>query len=388
MSAEKWIFVLPWDFNYPGGVNQVVINLMSVLEDNAGMTSRLLIDSSEQPVSLLPNVAHVTLSNPLWSPGVLGVVKYLLKLPKIFATLNKIIGKDACCINPHYPTLNVLNYVLYREMGFYKGKVILSFHGMDLRTIHKAKGLEKTLWLFIFSHVDALVFCSNALADEFCKDINSETILKKIKVIVNGIDPEKLENESKQAMALPIELRNQRYVLNVATFEHKKGQDILIRAFARIRAKYDLKLCLIGRSTPVLEELQGLANHLGCGDEVMFYSDLPHQDVLNFFKQASVFCLPSRYEPFGLVLLEAGYFGCPIVAAKVGGIPEIITDNKNGQLFKADDEDGLVFALDTALSRSNDALQRAETFREDVLSKFSWRTAAQRYKDLVISGSI
>jgi glycosyltransferase involved in cell wall biosynthesis len=381
---KKWLFILPWEISHPGGVNQVVINLLSAIGAQGDFATQLLIDQSARIESNSFNCTQIALSNPFWSSTYLGLIKYCFKIPFILFRLKKIITNDVVCINPHYPSLNVINYVLLKSLGLYEGKIVLSFHGMDVKSINKTQGHERGLWRYIFRKVDALVFCSKALAEEFSNMYNEHSILKKVCVIHNGIDPEYLDRELISAKPLPEILSREKFILNVATFEYKKGQDILIKAFSKIKDKFNIKLCLIGRSSSLVIEYKSLAENLGCADDVYFIEDMLHGDVLSYFQAAEVFCLPSRYEPFGLVLLEAGLFECPIIAAKVGGVAEIITD-KDGCLFPPEDEMSLVSALEKILTYAEEANQKAAKFREKVINDFTWCAAANKYINILNS---
>jgi glycosyltransferase involved in cell wall biosynthesis len=382
---KAWLFVLPWDISYPGGVNQVVSNLINTQQKTETIKPKLIIDQHCSAITSIGNTSidYLLLTNPCWSSGILGPVKYLLKLPFLFLRLRRYIGTDIKCINPHYPSLNILNFVLYKQIGFYKGKIILSFHGTDIVSIKKTSGLEKLLWHFIFTHVDFMVCCSQKLADELIEYIDNSTITYKIKVIHNGIDEQIMNNSLANPDALPSEIRNSCFILNVATFEHKKGQDILIRAFAKIKSSNPVKLVLIGRSSDALVKYQQLARQLECENDVIFIENLDHQAVLSFFQRADIFCLPSRYEPFGIVLLEAGFFSCPVIASNVGGIPEIIEDGYDGCLVQPENVDELSNKLDDFLNNSEMAQQMGERLKNKVINTYTWDIASSKYLSLL-----
>ena len=98
---------------------------------------------------------------------------------------------------------------------------------------------------------------------------------------------------------------------------------------------------------------------------------------------AAVFCLASRAEPFGIVLLEAGAFRCPVVATAVGGIPEILEQEVTARLVPPDDPAALATQLRRSLCEAEGARRLAEALHERVLSEFSWRNAHRAYMRLV-----
>ena len=98
-------------------------------------------------------------------------------------------------------------------------------------------------------------------------------------------------------------------------------------------------------------ELRELAREMKLSDHVVFGGEMPHCDLHVYYEAASVFCLPSRVEPFGIVLLEAGAFRCPVVATSTGGVPEILTDRVNARLVPPDDPAALAEATRRAAAR-------------------------------------
>jgi len=130
-----------------------------------------------------------------------------------------------------------------------------------------------------------------------------------------------------------------------------KGFDILIKSWSLIREYHsEWKLCIIGGGTSKSREfLNGLASDCGCGDSVciMDYK----QDIVEYYKKAELFVLSSRYEGFGLVLIEAMSQGCACVACDyVGRQMEIFGDNSCGLISPPNDIDSLANAMIQLLS--------------------------------------
>ncbi len=120
-------------------------------------------------------------------------------------------------------------------------------------------------------------------------------------------------------------------ILSVAELHERKGLKHLIKAMPAILEKDEkVKLVLVGTG-PAKSDLEQLALKEGVIDDVLFLGfkkDIPH-----IMASSDIFVLPSEKEAFGLVLLEAGMAGLPVVASFVGGIPEIIENNVNGILI-------------------------------------------------------
>ena len=127
---------------------------------------------------------------------------------------------------------------------------------------------------------------------------------------------------------------------------------------------------------------------------------LPREDIIAFYSHAALFVCPSVYEPFGIINLEAMACGAPVVASRVGGIPEAVADGETGILVDVDaagsdfePRDAQAFArrlADAINALMGDPGRRAafaEAGRRRVVEKFSWESVAAQtldfYKDVV-----
>lgn len=106
-------------------------------------------------------------------------------------------------------------------------------------------------------------------------------------------------------------------------------------------------------------------------------------EIGKYFTKASVFCLPSRAETFGIAVLEAGVFGLPVVASRVGGIPEIISDEDTGLLVEPGDSAALAAALQRVLDDSTLAERLGARLQARVTREFTWRRAYDAYRSLL-----
>ncbi|MFB6230876.1 MAG: glycosyltransferase, partial [Salinibacter sp.] len=131
---------------------------------------------------------------------------------------------------------------------------------------------------------------------------------------------------------------------------------------------------------------------------------LPRQDVITMYSHAAVFVCPSVYEPFGIINLEAMACETPVVASRVGGIPEIVVPEETGLLVDVDptegddvdpaDPDAFAQGLADGVNALMATPERRETMgaaaRQRVEEQFSWRAIAEQtlnfYKSLVDGG--
>jgi glycogen(starch) synthase len=158
------------------------------------------------------------------------------------------------------------------------------------------------------------------------------------------------------------------YVLAVARLVPQKGIDVLLEA-ERIRCSagpITHRLVIAGDGTE-RERLEGLAAELGLADHVEFLGGQDRTAIAAWFAGASAFVLPSRHEPFGIVVLEAMASRTPVVATRVGGVPEFAVDGVNALLVDGDDPSAMAAAVGRILA--DDALA-------DELASAGARTAA------------
>jgi len=382
-SRDACLFILPWTLEGDGGVNQVVENLMTQMDRHGEYRPLLLVNSWNDRSVREQNIKghhHFFLRmNDLWNPErpLGGLLAFLLFLPLTLLKLVSLISVNKITvINVHFCGLCALNISVLRMFGLFKGRFILSFHGSDLLAAQRTIWPVRPLWKILLGSADAIVTCSEHLKSEvvsFAPEISG-----KIACIHNCIDVESLGSAEKRL--LPEGRPTRDYILNVATFEPKKGQDVLVQAFAKICGKFpDLDLVLIGRPAGSYAALKNLIKTLGLGERIRLYENVPHGEISAFFAAAMLFALSSRYEPFGIVLLEAGFFATPVVATRVGGIPEIVTHGETGMLCDPDDVDGLARELEFILGNPQERSRIGQNLRLHVLNNFTWDHAYAKY---------
>lgn len=388
-SSPNCLIVIPWELHHVGGVNQVFLNLLRELNRRGNIRTSVLISgyghdevtSEAGPDGRTP-IYRLTVRNPTTSKGNLQtVLSFLARLPGTVRKLRRLLRtENVTVMNLHYPSLATLAFIVASRLSRPKVRLVLSFHGADFNQAEAAKGIRKVFWSFVLSKSDRIVTCSEALSRRLSRRFPHTS--SRIHVVHNGVDQDILRRIADLGR-VPAELEGKRFIFNAATLEAKKGQDTLMRAFAEIAPNYpDLVLAIMGREASFLGTLRELAAHLGIEDRAFIWTNVKHEDVMATMRKASVFALPSRIEPFGIVSLEAATFNVPVIASDVGGIPEIIESGKSGLLIEPDDVNELSRALTRLIDDRVLAMRLASNLHDVVAKRFTWRHTAAVYERL------
>jgi glycogen(starch) synthase len=193
-------------------------------------------------------------------------------------------------------------------------------------------------------------------------------------VIPNGV--ELAEGVTPEPLRLPFD----RFVLGVGRVVEKKGFDLLLDAFKQVAPRYpDLGL-VIGGSGPARARLVREAAAAGLSARVALPGTLSRAQVAWAMDAAAIFVLPSRIEPFGIVVVEALRAGCPTVVSERGGATEIVRHGVDAIVADPCDTDALAHAIDQLLSDNTlaDRLSRAGYTRA---ADFDWMQLTKRYRD-------
>ena len=191
---------------------------------------------------------------------------------------------------------------------------------------------------------------------------------RKAHVIPHGVDTEAFRPRTKSSRDRPL-------LVAVGRLNHEKGFDVAIRALAHI-PHADLVVVGDGEERGALERL---AVQTGVDQRVRFTGRVSDEEVQARVADADVFLFPTRRnEAMGYVLLEAMSCGIPVVASRIGAIPEIVTSGENGILVPVDDVDTLARLVTNLLSDDAERARIAENARALVLDRYSLAQSTQR----------
>jgi len=226
----------------------------------------------------------------------------------------------------------------------------------------------------------------------------------KISIIPPGVDTSHFyhipTDEARQAIGLPAD---ERMLLFVGRIEPLKGIDTLIRALARLRetgvqCQVPHYLAIIGGDprasgenlSDEMSRIQTLCRDLGLGDLVLFLGKRDQTSLPYYYSAADVLIMPSHYESFGMVALEAMACGTPVVASQVGGLAFLVQDGITGFVVPDDNPDLLAERL-TRLLRDPQLRDRLGFQAAEYASKYAWENIVDRlahvYNEVTIAAT-
>ena len=247
-----------------------------------------------------------------------------------------------------YPD-GVANVRIARRCGL---PVVIGVRGSDVNRMARS-GLQRKIIAKALASSDKVLAVSSALRDEVLRLGVDE---RKAVVVTNGIDVEQFGDIGRADARSRLELgTNGKIVLCVTRLSEEKGVDILLEAFA-LFSEPDIRLVVVGEGVQ-MACLERRVGELGLHDRVRLAGRKPHSEIPLWMAAADLVVLPSRVEGHPNAILEALASGRPVVASRVGGVPEIMTSNGYGILVEPGDVAGLAQAIRMALNQEWDTEQ-------------------------------
>lgn len=288
--------------------------------------------------------------------------------------LNQIVRREqVAIIHANSPPWFPLGCLIARRS---KIPSVVSVQGpLEARRVRQFLLHQADLVVPISKHLEALVIGGGVLPE-------------RIKLIYSGVDTERFSYggdiiESKKCLGISA---NDLVIGCVANLASYKGQDVLVKAFATVLKTIPNAYCLlVGRDDEAYGiEVKSLANRLGLSSRIRFSGF--QDNVQPYLEAMDLFVLASRSEGLGIVLLEAMALGKPIVATRVGGIPEIVEDGLTGVLVPPEDPESLAVAIIDVVRNPTklQAMGRAGKLRAGSFSiSETGKTQVKIYKNLL-----
>ncbi|WP_298182019.1 glycosyltransferase family 4 protein [Saccharomonospora sp.] len=258
-------------------------------------------------------------------------------------------------------------------------------------TIHATEAGRHSGWLshplnqqihsaewWLANRVDALITCSEAMRREVVHLF--EVPNEDITVIHNGIEEQSwcVADEQVAHARATHSPDSTPLLLYFGRLEWEKGVQDLLDALPEIRRRHPGTRLVVAGTGRHRDELVAQTARLSLDDAVDFVGHLSDAGLRAVLSAADAVVLPSRYEPFGIVALEAAAAQAPLVASTAGGLGELVINGETGLSFAPGDVDGIVRTVDAVLADAEAAERRAHAARSRLATDFDWGRIAQQ----------
>lgn len=209
-------------------------------------------------------------------------------------------------------------------------KVIIHFHAADKSLLDDKENIKT--YRKIFLKADQIIVLSDSWKHLLVQRLN--------------LDPNKVSIVYNPSPKVERTLVKEKIILFAGTLIKRKGYDILLKAFARIIGREevkDWKLILAGNGE--LDEARNLIRELDLQNNVELVGWVSGEEKTKLFQAAAIFCLPSQAEGFPMAILDAWAYGIPCIVTPVGGIPDLISPEQEGLIVPVNDIEKLSKAL-------------------------------------------
>ncbi len=181
---------------------------------------------------------------------------------------------------------------------------------------------------------------------------------------------------------------SKKILLTVGRLVRRKGHEYVVRALPGLLVQFpDLVYCIVGDG-PHREFLEHLTDQLSLRDHVVFLGSLPPQEIAGWYHACSIFIMTPEevngdVEGFGIVYLEAGSFGKPVIGTRTGGVPEAVIDGETGMLIEQKNSVEIQETIRRLLDDPEFAHRLGQRGRERVAESFNWKQQAEKLQYLL-----
>ena len=271
----------------------------------------------------------------------------------------------------------VLVNIIHRYLK--KGKVIIIVHHFDDYESDAPLSLQKIISKLqkkmILGVANKIITVSEYTKKEIVSvGVNPSSVL----VVPPGLDRERLSSSNEES-------KSNKTILCVAHCIHRKGLIYLIEAFSKVK-KQGFTLHIVGKvnkNSQYYKKVINLINVLGLTQDVFLYERLEQEELNRLYVTSEVFILPSLKEGFGIVLLEAMYYGLPIVTTKISAMPELIVEGENGLLVPPADPIALAEAISELIEKPDLRKQMGERGRQRVIDSYYWDVTSSKFLSVI-----
>jgi glycosyltransferase involved in cell wall biosynthesis len=206
----------------------------------------------------------------------------------------------------------------------------------------------------------------------------------KLVMVPNGVNYEvysKYENEDLSQFRSKFALPEEKIVLFVGRLVYEKGVHVLVNAAPKVLEKANAKFVIVGNGY-MKEQLSGLVKNMRLAHKVLFTGFVDDETLRRLQRCASVSVVPSLFEPFGIVALEAMAAKSPVVVSDTGGLSEIVEHDVSGIKAYANNPDSLAWGITRILADEGYANWLRTNAYKKIQEKYDWDKIAQQTKNI------
>lgn len=280
------------------------------------------------------------------------------------AIQNAAMRHDLEVLHAHYAFPHATSAWLAKQMVDRDDfRVVTTLHGTDITLIGQDPSY-RSITEFSIQRSDGLTAVSEYLRRETIEQFNVPE--DRIVVVPNFVDLDVYRRGTHPCHRSSFSQTGEKILMHISNFRRVKRVEDVVRIFSRVSRRVRARLVLIGDG-PERGRVEEVAAEEGVSERVIFLGK--QESVAELLACADLFLLPSSHESFGLVALEAMACGVPVIATRVGGVPEVVPDGVAGYLAEVGDVDGMADASVALLSDSERWLAASEAAR-DAASRF------------------
>ena len=294
--------------------------------------------------------------------------------------LDKALGSGLQCVGQLKKLLRELKpQVIHTHLHALKYAALASAGVPIVHTVHNQAAQEA---VFLDRQIGKILFRRGlarpvALTREIRQSVMEVYGLqeRQVSMVSNGIDLSACQSKEDYALRYPVE------IIHVGRFFPQKNHEAILAGAAILKKRgINVRIHCYGDG-PLMEQTRQKAGELGLEGQVLF--DGVSADVFTPMARSDLFILPSKWEGMPMTVIEAMGTGLPVVASRVGGVPDMVTDGESGLLIEPTPE---------ALARAVEKLVRSEELRErlgrharEEAQRFSLEAMARGYEELYAS---
>jgi len=253
-------------------------------------------------------------------------------------------------VHAHYAIPHSVAVFLGQQMGGCEVKTVTTLHGTDVQLV----GLDPSYWeitRFAMLRSSGLTAVSRSLAETTVREFHLD---RDVRAIPNFVDTRRFRPGRDPGRRHELARAGEKVLLHVSNFRSVKRVWEVVEVFRLVQQRFPAQLYMIGDG-PDRPKAEAAARALGVEERVHFIP--PVSEIEPWYRAADLLVHPSEMESFGLAPLEAMACGVPVVAYRVGGLPELVEDGRSGHLLEVGDVTGLA-------ERAGDLLAHRERWRE------------------------